>query len=50
MGELVYIVARGEDALYSELIRSFADTPDIRVIHDRRVHQRRRAASAAPFG
>lgn len=47
MRPLMYIVARGEERIYEELVREFAGTDSIRVIRNRRVTQRR-ASFASP--
>ncbi len=43
----LFIVARGEDELYEYLKRHFAGEPDMEVILDRRVDERRQRAEPA---
>jgi len=45
----IYIVARAHPWLYQHLVERFADDPDVRVILDRRMGERRNLAATRIF-
>jgi hypothetical protein len=44
----LFIVNRGDHRVYQHAVRTFADSPRIQVIYDRREGDRRRAATRSP--
>jgi hypothetical protein len=46
--EIIFIIARERPDLYEYVVKGFEDVPQVKVIYDRRLGERRRGSGDAP--